>query len=156
MEGQPEVFGAADQKRPTDEFVFAQLKHEGAWNVHPGGATALLMKLRRYTAIRVNLKRVAVDAEKDDLSSYPFLYLTGLDDFLFSPEAVTALRRYLNFGGVLLINNGMGLSTFDRAVRRELAKILHEARLTYSSESSSLQQSSDNQRGEVFACVGKE
>jgi len=129
LEGQPEVFGQADQKRPTDEFVFAQLKHEGAWNVHPGGATALLMKLRQHTAIRVNLKRVAVDAEKDDLSSYPFLYLTGLDDFLFSPEAVTALRRYLQFGGVLLVNNGMGLSTFDRAVRRELAKILPEAEL---------------------------
>jgi len=129
LEGQPEVFGAADQKRPTDEFVFAQLKHEGAWNVHPGGATALLMKLRRHTAIRVNLKRVAVDAEKDDLSSYPFLYLTGLDDFSFSSEAVTALRRYLQFGGVLLVNNGMGLSTFDRAVRRELAEILPEARL---------------------------
>ncbi len=129
LEGQPEVFGQADQKSPTDEFVFAQLKHEGAWNVHPGGATALLMKLRRYTAIRVNLKRVAVDAEKDDLSSYPFLYLTGLDDFSFSSEAVTALRRYLQFGGVLLINNGMGLSTFDRAVRRELAKILPEAEL---------------------------
>ena len=129
LEGQPEVFGAADQKRPTDEFVFAQLKHEGAWNVHPGGATALLMKLRRHTAVRVNLKRVAVDAGKDDLSSYPFLYLTGLDDFSFSSEAVTALRRYLQFGGVLLINNGMGLSTFDRAVRRELAKILPEAEL---------------------------
>jgi len=129
LEGQPEVFGAADQKRPTDEFVFAQLKHEGAWNVHPGGATALLMKLRQHTAVRVNLKRVAVDAGKDDLSSYPFLYLTGLDDFSFSSEAVTALRRYLQFGGVLLINNGMGLSTFDRAVRRELAKILLEAEL---------------------------
>jgi hypothetical protein len=129
LEGQLEVFGQADQKRPTDEFVFAQLKHEGAWNVHPGGATALLMKLRQHTAVRVNLKRVAVDAEKDALSSYPFLYLTGLDDFSFSSEAVTALRRYLNFRGVLLINNGMGLSTFDRAVRRELAKILPEARL---------------------------
>lgn len=124
LEGQPEVFGSADQKIPTDEFVFAQLKHEGAWNVHPGGATALLMKLRQHTAVRVNLKRVAVDAEKDDLSSYPFLYLTGLDDFSFSSEAVAALRRYLQYGGVLLINNGMGLSTFDSAVRRELAKIL--------------------------------
>ena len=129
LEGQPEIFGQADEKRPTDEFVFAQLKHEGAWNVHPGGATALLMKLRQHTAVRVNLKRVAVDAAEDDLSSYPFLYLTGLDDFSFSPEAISALRRYLNFGGVLLINNGMGLGTFDRAVRRELARILPEARL---------------------------
>lgn len=129
LEGQPEVFSQADEKRPTDEFVFAQLKHGGAWNVHPGGAAALLMKLREHTAIRVNLKRVAVDAAEDDLSSYPFLYLTGLDDFSFSDEAVKALRRYLNFGGVLLINNGMGLSTFDRAVRRELMRILPEARL---------------------------
>jgi len=129
LEGQPEVFGLADEKRPTDEFVFAQLKHDGAWNVHPGGATALLTKLRRHTAIRVNLKRVAVDPEKDDIFSYPFLYLTGLDDFSFSPEAVTALRRYLDYGGVMLINNGMGLSTFDRAVRRELAKILPDAKL---------------------------
>jgi len=44
-------------------------------------------------------------------------------------EAVTALRRYLNFGGVLLINNGMGLSTFDGAVRRELTKVLPDAKL---------------------------
>ncbi|MCP4613389.1 MAG: DUF4159 domain-containing protein [Planctomycetes bacterium] len=129
LEGQPEVFGQADEKRPTDEFVFAQLKHEGAWNVHPGGATALLMKLRQYTAIRVNLKRVVVDAAEDDLSGYPFLYLTGLDEFSFSTEAVGALKRYLNFGGVLLINNGMGLGTFDKAVRRELSKILPEASL---------------------------
>jgi hypothetical protein len=129
LEGQPEVFGQVDEKRPTDEFVFAQLKHEGAWNVHPGGATALLMKLRQYTAVRVNLKRVAVDAAVDDLSSYPFLYLTGLDDFSFSPDAVNALRRYLNYGGVLLINNGMGLGTFDKAVRRELVKILPGAGL---------------------------
>jgi len=129
LEGQQEVFGAADEKRPTDEFVFAQLKHDGAWNVHPGGATALLMKLRRYTAVRVNLKRVAVDPQQDDLSSYPFLYLTGLDDFSFSAEAVKALRRYLHYGGVLLINNGMGLSTFDGAVRRELAKILPDVKL---------------------------
>jgi hypothetical protein len=87
------------------------------------------MKLREHTAVRVNLKRVAVDAAEDDLSSYPFLYLTGLDDFSFSEEAANALRRYLNYGGVLLINNGMGLGTFDKAVQRELAKILPESRL---------------------------
>ncbi|MHC4147514.1 MAG: DUF4159 domain-containing protein, partial [Planctomycetota bacterium] len=80
VEGRPEVFGLADQKRPTDEFVFAQIKHDGLWNVHPGAATALLMKLRRYTSVRVNLKRVGIDLEQDDLSSYPFLYLTGLDN----------------------------------------------------------------------------
>lgn len=129
VEGRPEVFGLADEKRPTDEFVFAQIKHEGLWNVHPGAATALLMKLRRYTSVRVNLKRVGVDAGQDDLSTYPFLYLTGLDNFSLSEREVSALQQYVNFGGVLLINNGLGLSTFDAAVQRELKKILPDAPL---------------------------
>jgi len=129
VEGRPEVFGLADQQRPTDEFVFAQIKHDGLWNVHPGAATALLMKLRRYTSVRVNLKRVGVDAGADDLSPYPFLYLTGLDNFSFSQRQVSALQQYLNYGGVLLVNNGLGLGTFDAAVRRELSKLLPDSTL---------------------------
>jgi len=123
------MYGTPDQKRPTDEFVFAQLKHAGVWNVHPGAATALLTKLQRHTTIRVNLKRVAVDPDTDDLTSYAFLYLTGLDDFRFSDDAVAALQRYLSTGGVLMVNNGLGLSTFDRAVRRELKRIVSDAAL---------------------------
>ena len=129
VEGRPEIFGLSDQDRPTDEFVFGQIKHDGHWNVHPGAATALLMKLKRYTAVRVNLKRVAVDLEEDDLSSYPFLYLTGLDDFSLSQGEMSALQRYLGYGGVLLINNGLGLGTFDAAVRRELKGLLPDTSL---------------------------
>lgn len=138
VEGRPEVFGLADQKRPTDEFVFAQIKHDGLWNVHPGAATALLMKLRRYTSVRVNLKRVGIDLEQDDLSPYPFLYLTGLDDFSFSQRAVSALQQYLNYGGVLLVNNGLGLGTFDKAARRELSKLLPDSTLQRISPSNDL------------------
>jgi len=124
LEGRPELFGLADKKIPSDEFVFAQIRHEGAWNVHPGAAGALLMKLRRHTSVRVNLNRMAVDLGKDDLTSYPFLYLTGLDDFSFSAQQQAALQQYLSLGGFLLINNGLGLGTFDRAVRREMEGVL--------------------------------
>ncbi|MEK7996563.1 MAG: DUF4159 domain-containing protein, partial [Planctomycetota bacterium] len=37
--------------------------------------------------------------------------------------------RYLNHGGVLVINNGLGLGTFDAAVRRELGRLLPAATL---------------------------
>jgi hypothetical protein len=123
-EARPELFAAADEKTPTDEFVFAQIEHEGAYNVHPNSATALLAKLRAATSLRVNLKREVVDPGKDDLSNLSFLYLTGLDDFHLSDSAVIALRGFLQHNGTLLINNGLGLSTFDRAVRRELARVL--------------------------------
>jgi hypothetical protein len=124
LEGTPELFGLPDEKRPTDEFVFAQIKHDGAWNVHPGAAPTLLVEVRNATAIRLNLKRVAVDPGKDDLSKFPFLYLTGLDDFTFSDSAVAELKKFIKNGGKLLINNGLGLKTFDEAVQREIKRIM--------------------------------
>ena len=120
VEGQPELFGLPDDKAPTAEFVFAQIKHDGAWNAHPGAARALLSQLQRSSVIPVNLKRVGVDPAKDDLAPYPFLYLTGLDDFELSSVAVKRLRTYVENGGTLLINNSLGLKTFDQAVPREM------------------------------------
>ena len=128
-ESKPELFAAVDEKTPTDEFVFAQIEHEGAFNVHPNSATKLLSKLRTATSLRVNLKRVVVDPGKDDLSNLSFLYLTGLDDFHLSDNAVTALRGFLQRNGTLFINNGLGLSTFDLAVRREMARVLPGSKL---------------------------
>ena len=126
-EAKPEIYGALDEKHPTDEFVFAQLKHDGAWNVHSGGATQLLEAIKKETSLRVSLKRVPVLPGREDLSSFTFLYLTGLDDFTWDASAVAALKKFLDGGGTLLINNGLGLQTFDLAVRRELKKVLPNA-----------------------------
>ena len=125
----PELFGTIDERRPTDEFVFAQIKHEGAWNVHSGGAASLLRRLRHNSAVKVSLKRVPVAPGKDDLSGFTFLYLTGLDDFHLDAAAVSALRGFLNRGGTLLVNNGLGLRTFDLAARRELKRLLPDSEL---------------------------
>lgn len=128
-EAKPELFAGIDEKTPTDEFVFAQIEHDGSFNVHPNNAVTLLTKLRAGTSLKVNLKRVVVTPGKDDLSGISFLYLTGLDDFHFSDAAVAALRSFLQRNGTLLINNGLGLSVFDAAVRREMAKVLPNSKL---------------------------
>jgi len=123
IEGAPEEFGLPDQKTPTAEFVLAQVKHEGAWNAHPGAARSLLAKLQQRSSIPVNLRRLSVDPVKDDLSPYPFLYFTGLDDFVLTPEAAAKLKAYVENGGTLLINNGLGLASFHQAVLREIPKL---------------------------------
>ncbi|OGV84171.1 MAG: hypothetical protein A2340_13505 [Lentisphaerae bacterium RIFOXYB12_FULL_60_10] len=128
-EAKPELFGALDEQHPTDEFVFAQVEHEGAWNVHPGAASALLVQLRQSTALKVSLKRVSVKPGQDDLSGYSFLYLTGLDDFRLDESSRAALRGFLKHSGTLLINNGLGLRSFDAVARREIAALLPGARL---------------------------
>jgi len=77
----------------------------------------------------VNLKRQSVKLGKDDLSPYAFLYMAGLDDFKLDEKAVDSLRRFLTASGTLVINNGLGMKTFDAAVRRELKKVLPESTL---------------------------
>lgn len=128
-EAKPELFGPQDAA-PTDEFVVAQLMHGGAWNAHPGAFATLLRGADRDLAVRASRKRIAVDPAKDDLTRQRFLYLTGLDDFHFGDAAVRNLRRFLDSGGTLLINNALGLKTFDAAVRRELHAVVPEAALT--------------------------
>ncbi len=128
-EAKPELFGAQDTQAPTDELVVAQMMHGGAWNAHPGAVTALLRRADRDLAVHASLKRIAVDPNKEDLSRLKFLYLTGLDDFQLGATGARNVRRFLDAGGTLLINNALGLQTFDLAVRRELLAVVPEARL---------------------------
>jgi len=68
-----------------------------------------------------------MDPASESLFSQPFVALTG--DRWFDPlpdAAVTNLRLYLREGGFLFVDDASGLddSDFDRAVRRDLARIL--------------------------------
>jgi len=128
-EAKPELFGAADAAPPSDELVFSQLTHAGHWDVHPGAAAALLRRAAGTLAVRVSLRRQAVDPSKDALTGRTFAWLTGLDDFRFDDAAIANLRRFLASGGTLVVSNGLGLASFDAAARRELARLLPEQAL---------------------------
>jgi hypothetical protein len=61
-----------------------------------------------------------------DLFAYPFLYLTGALDFTpFTEEEIATLRRFLGFGGCMLVNDASGYrgSTFERRIREEVSRL---------------------------------
>jgi len=130
VEGKAELFNLVDQEKPTAEFVFAQIKHGGAWNAHPGAARQLLADLEKDSSIPVNFKRISVDLERDDISAYPFLYFTGLDDFRFTGKQVEELREHVKKNGILVINNSLGLATFHQAALRELGRVFPAGQFT--------------------------
>jgi hypothetical protein len=123
----PELFGGADRKAPTDEFVFAQVKHNGVWNTDPGGPENLLRTLARDTNVKVTFRRKTVDPATDSLKDIQFLYLSGCQELAFSQQAVESLRGFLGRGGTLFIDNSQGLKTFDTTVRREMKRILPDS-----------------------------
>lgn len=108
-------------------FHFAQLKYRGGnWNPYRTSAEELLNRLKRETSIEPAPKRVYLDSTDKDLFRYPFLYLTGREEFEPWPEeGILQLRKYLAYGGLMLADDAAAEEGhgFDKSLRREIQRI---------------------------------
>ena len=120
---QAQTYGAEDTSSDKDPIVFAQVQTSGVWNTEPGGANNLLRFMRKNLTVQANYKVQTVRLDRDPLADYPFLYLSGITDFTLHPSEQTALKRYLDDGGFLVIDNALGLQEFRQAVYREIGKL---------------------------------
>lgn len=93
------------------------------------GRLAWALRMRTSLDVRLEPSRVAIgDAS---LFDSPFLYLAGNRSFAMPSEAeITALRRYVELGGFLLIDDASESdSGFDTSVRALLRRALPQRRL---------------------------
>ncbi len=88
-----------------------------------------LSAVQRDTSIATERRFKSVKLTSDELFRYPFVMMTGEDDFHFMPKERENLRRYLESGGFVLASAGCSSKAFDRAFRRELAAVFSGARL---------------------------
>ncbi|MDD3118766.1 MAG: DUF4159 domain-containing protein [Victivallales bacterium] len=107
----------------ADRVVFAQIKTLGWWNSDPGAETRFMRYLTRNVNIAIGDKPVYVDPELAQLEDYSFLYLGGVGSFQLTSRGIDALRRYLDGGGCLLINNSLGMNEFDLSCRRLMSRL---------------------------------
>ena len=118
-----QVYSEEDAQANSDPVVFAQIRTTGVWNTEPGGANNLLRFMKKNLRVKANYQTRTVSLDSDPLANYSFLYLSGVSDFTFSEPELSALRRYLQDGGYLLIDNSLGLDEFQIAVYRELKRL---------------------------------
>jgi Domain of unknown function (DUF4159) len=122
--------GGTRVEDPSSPFVFAQVKYRGGdWDPHPSGPAELLKEVDRRTSIAVSFQRHTLTLADPDLFSYPFLYLTGGLDFApFDEAELAGLRRFLNLGGFMLVNDASGYrgSPFERRVREEVQRLFSD------------------------------
>ncbi len=121
-----QVYRPEDAKDDLDPVVFAQIRTRGVWNTEPGGANNLLRFMKRNLSVKANYRVRTVRLDTDPLADYSFLYLSGISDFQLDDAERTALRKYLEGGGYLVIDNSLGLSEFGMAVYREIGGIFPE------------------------------
>jgi hypothetical protein len=119
-----------EAEAPTrDDFVVAQIIHEGDWDPDPSAVHNLLKHARDNSTLEVKFKRVGVTLSDAQAANYPLLYMTGHEEFVWTAEQATRLRNYLKAGGMLVADACCGRLAFDAAFRRELAKALPDHKL---------------------------
>jgi len=103
-------------------FTIARLKYNGGgdWYNDPSAEVNLLNFIKRNTNIKVDARYRFVEISSEEIFSYPFLFVTGHGNVVFSEDEVARLRLYLENGGFLYIDDDYGL---DNAIRREMKKL---------------------------------
>ena len=104
------------------DFQIVRLKYNGGgdWYNDPSAEVNLLNFIQQNTNIKVDAEYKFVDLASDEIFSYPFLFMTGHGNVVFSSDEVYRLKTYLENGGFLYIDDDYGL---DKAVRREIKKV---------------------------------
>lgn len=103
-------------------FEIARVKYPGGgdWYNDPSAEVNLLKFVEDKTNIKTNQVYKFVDIESSDIFSYPFLFLTGHGNIIFSDKAAKNLNDYLTAGGFLYVDDDYGL---DKSFRREIKKV---------------------------------
>ena len=92
----------------------------GDWYANPSSLPNLLEAIRTRTPIRVAPEEKVVTLSGDDLWNVPDIYMTGHGNVHWSDADLRTLRRYLEQGGFLHVDDNYGM---DASIRGELARL---------------------------------
>jgi hypothetical protein len=130
---------------PKSKVTLAQLRHGGANALpRPSALRRLAWEIDKRTSIDVAAEPVVLTLRDDQLFHYPFAYLSGDGAFpLPSEEQIGRLRRYLIYGGTLLVDSAEARpgGAFDRSVRQLVTAVFPDERLTRIPEAHTLHKS---------------
>ncbi len=105
---------------PGSKFRFGQLVLARDQPPRPNALRRMVWELDKRTSIEVDLESPLVTLDSPRLHETPLLYLAGDREFpLPAPAGIETLRRFLTFGGFLVIDSAEGSTdgAFDKSVR---------------------------------------
>lgn len=109
--------------------TFPNLKHGGDWDCDRTAMLNLAHEFEHRTGSAIPYESRNVEVANANLQQVPFLFMSGHQDFAFSRQEKQKLEKYIKNGGYLWINDStdIGDETYDRAVRREMSRLLPDS-----------------------------
>ncbi len=110
------------------QMKIAKLKYNGGgdWYANKTALPNLIAFCNQAMGTSIQPEEEVVEVSSPSLFDYPYVYMTGHGNVLFSPEEATNLRNYLIAGGFLHVDDNYGL---DKFFRLELKKVFPELEL---------------------------
>jgi hypothetical protein len=118
------VFSAFGQS----QIKIAKLKYNGGgdWYADKTALPNLITFCNQELGMNIYPEEDVVEVGSSDLFLYPYVYMTGHGNVVFSEAEAANLRKYLIGGGFLHIDDNYGL---DKFIRLELKKVFPELEL---------------------------
>lgn len=109
----------------AEGIAIAKLKYEGGgdWYANKTALPNLAAFCNRQLGMNLAPQEDVVEVGSPDLFLYPYVYMTGHGNVVFSPLEAENLRNYLLAGGFLHIDDNYGLNQF---IRLEMKKVFPE------------------------------
>ena len=106
-------------------YKMAKLKYNGGgdWYANRTALPNLISFCNQNIKTNFDTDEAIVEAGSSDIYNYPFVYLTGHGNVVFSDQEAQNLRDYLMAGGFLHIDDNYGL---DKFIRPQMKKVFPE------------------------------
>jgi hypothetical protein len=95
----------------------------GDWYANRTALPNLISFCNKNIATNFDDEEAIVEAGSVDIFNYPFIYLTGHGNIVFSEGEALNIRKYLTGGGFLHIDDNYGL---DQFIRPQMKKVFPE------------------------------
>lgn len=109
----------------SQQVKIAKLKYKGGgdWYANKTALPNLIEFCEQEMNVPLDNKDYVVEVGSKEIYQYPYVYMTGHGNVVFSDEEAQNLRNYLISGGFLHIDDNYGL---DQFIRLEMKKVFPE------------------------------
>lgn len=109
----------------TSSYKLGRLKYSGGgdWYANRTALPNLIRFCNKNLATNFDSDEAVVEAGSAEIFNYPFVYLTGHGNIVFSDQEAGNIRKYLVGGGFLHIDDNYGL---DKFIRPQMKKVFPE------------------------------
>jgi len=113
----------AKQKIDRGTLYVIKIKHGGDSDAAPNALPNLMQAARQSLKMRINSEKRSVALTDKNLFRYHLAFMHGRQQFRFSAEERTALKRFVDRGGFLLVDSICASREFSTAFRREMKAV---------------------------------